>query len=214
MRSIVVLILAVVVTSALFALYWTPYAIDDAWITYRYAEHLGSGQGFVYNPGERVLGTSTPLYTLLLASAHALGLSVPVVSYLVGFAAALGTLAGVFLLTRLLHSELAALLAVVALVMTPQFHKVATYGMETPLYVCMIVFAFYTSATNRRTLGIVLAAGCLVMRLDGAAVGAALFGAYLVEHRRLPWKHIALYLAIVLPWFAFSQLYFGTAVPK
>ena len=214
MRSTLFLLSAVIVTSALFAYYWTPYAIDDAWITYRYAEHVGAGDGFVYNPGERVLGTSTPLYTLLLAGAHALGMSVPVVSWVVGFAATLGTIVGVFLLTRLLHSELAALVAVAVLMMTPQFHKVATYGMETPLYVCMIVYAFYAYATRRHTVAFVLAAGCLVTRLDGAAVGAALFGAYLVEYRRLPWKHIALYLAIAVPWFAYSQLYFGTFLPN
>lgn len=214
MRPSVVLLCAAAVTSALFALYWTPYGIDDAWITYRYAEHLGAGNGFVYNLGERVLGTSTPLYTLLLASAHALGLSVPVVSYVVGYMAALGTVVGVFLLTRLLHSELAGLLAVAVLVMTPQFHKVATYGMETPLYVCMIVYAFLAYATGRRTVAVVLAAACLVTRLDGAAVGAAIFGAYLVEHRRLPWRLIALYATIALPWFIFSQLYFGTVAPN
>src|ERR1051325_10123216 len=40
---------------------------EDALITLRYAENLALGQGFVYNPGEHVLGTTTPLYTLLLA---------------------------------------------------------------------------------------------------------------------------------------------------
>ena len=44
-----------------------PRTIDDAYITYRYAYNLLVGNGFVYNPGERVLGTTTPLYTLLMA---------------------------------------------------------------------------------------------------------------------------------------------------
>ena len=41
-------------------------ANDDAFITYRYARNIASGQGFVFNPGERLLGTTTPLYTLSL----------------------------------------------------------------------------------------------------------------------------------------------------
>ena len=41
--------------------------VDDAYITFRYARNLVEGAGFVYNPGERVLGTTTPLYTLLMA---------------------------------------------------------------------------------------------------------------------------------------------------
>ena len=42
-------------------------AQDDAFITYRYARNIASGMGFVYNDGEWVLGTTTPLYTLVLA---------------------------------------------------------------------------------------------------------------------------------------------------
>ena len=41
--------------------------VDDAYITFRYARNLVDGLGFVYNPGERVMGTTTPLYTLLMA---------------------------------------------------------------------------------------------------------------------------------------------------
>src|SRR5437879_10308715 len=39
---------------------------DDGYITLRYAANLAEGKGFVYNPGEPVWGTTTPLLTLLL----------------------------------------------------------------------------------------------------------------------------------------------------
>src|SRR5258707_567736 len=39
---------------------------DDAFITYRYSFNLASGHGFVYNIGEHQLGTSAPLFGLLL----------------------------------------------------------------------------------------------------------------------------------------------------
>jgi len=45
-----------------------PRTIDDAFITYRYVRNILAGIGFVYNPGEQVLGTTTPLYTLLLTA--------------------------------------------------------------------------------------------------------------------------------------------------
>jgi len=41
----------------------THYAVDDAFITFRYAANIANGNGLVYNLGERVLGTSTPLFT-------------------------------------------------------------------------------------------------------------------------------------------------------
>ena len=48
---------------------------DDAFITFRYARNLALGHGFVYNPGEWVLGTTAPAFGLLLAIPHLLGLS-------------------------------------------------------------------------------------------------------------------------------------------
>ena len=45
----------------------TRVAYDDAWITYRYAHNLASGEGLVYNVGERYLGTSAPGYAVMLA---------------------------------------------------------------------------------------------------------------------------------------------------
>jgi hypothetical protein len=43
-----------------------PRTIDDAFITFRYARHILAGEGFSFNPGEHVLGTTTPLYTLVM----------------------------------------------------------------------------------------------------------------------------------------------------
>src|SRR5215212_7623634 len=47
---------------------------EDFYITLRYAENLARGNGLVYNVGERVLGTTTPLYTLFLALVAWIGL--------------------------------------------------------------------------------------------------------------------------------------------
>ena len=47
-------------------------SIDDFFITYRYAQNLVQGEGFVFNPGERVFGTTAPGFGLLLAALHLL----------------------------------------------------------------------------------------------------------------------------------------------
>ena len=41
---------------------------DDAFITFRVARNLASGNGFVFNPGEQVQSITTPGYALLLAA--------------------------------------------------------------------------------------------------------------------------------------------------
>ena len=44
-----------------------PVASEDAYISFRYARNLAVGNGLVYNPGERVLGFTSPLWTLWCA---------------------------------------------------------------------------------------------------------------------------------------------------
>jgi hypothetical protein len=48
-------------------------AVDDVFISFRYAENLVRGQGLVFNPGEWVEGYSNLLWTLLLAAFAAMG---------------------------------------------------------------------------------------------------------------------------------------------
>jgi len=45
------------------------WGLDDAYISYRYAQNLGQGNGLVFNPGERVEGYSNFLYVLLITPA-------------------------------------------------------------------------------------------------------------------------------------------------
>ena len=87
---------------------------EDAFIVLRYARNLAAGQGFTYNPGERVLGVTTPLQTLL---------STVLVAIAPDSAPALQNVAGLFfmvlegwmvaLLVRRTASTAAALLAAV-----------------------------------------------------------------------------------------------------
>ncbi|HEV2472874.1 MAG TPA: hypothetical protein VGS41_09430, partial [Chthonomonadales bacterium] len=55
-------LLAIVVRA--FVLWKTHSTAEDFLISLRYAQNIAHGRGFVYNPGQRVLGTTTPLYTL------------------------------------------------------------------------------------------------------------------------------------------------------
>ena len=41
--------------------------LDDAWIHFQFARNLSQGNGFSYNPGEPMPGSTAPLWTILLA---------------------------------------------------------------------------------------------------------------------------------------------------
>jgi hypothetical protein len=206
--------LMLVGTAMLFLLYWTPYGIDDPWITYRYAENLAKGLGFVYNEGERVLGTSTPLYTLILAVASLAGLSVPHVSWVICGLSTVVTLLLLFYLVRRLHSEVAAVLAVALLASAQLFVRGATWGMETPLYAALIIGAFLSYLTGRELLAAGLAGLCLLTRLDGAAVGATLFLVHVIARREFPWRSALVFIVTIAPWYLFSLGYFGSLSPN
>lgn len=205
-----------------------PRTIDDAFITFRYARNLVAGLGFVYNPGEHVLGTTTPLYTLLLAGLARLlnssdypflalllnalleGLSV-VLLYHLGQA-----LSG----SRLFGAALGLLWAV-----APMGVTFAIGGMETPLVTFLLIATFYAYIANRSRLSSFLGGLATLTRPDALLAPAlVLLDATLRrlgkdEHplspslrllRRLPWAEAALFLAVIAPWVAFATWYFGS----
>lgn len=212
--SAIGLLSACVAALILYGVHKTPFGVDDAWITYRYAENLAAGQGFVYNAGEHVLGTSTPLYTLALAAAALLGLDVPAVSATIGLAGMVAGLVLLFVIVRDLHGPASGVAAAWLLGSAYLYHRVATYGMETPFYVVLILATFLAYIRGRTLLAAGIAALCILTRLDGVAVGAALFVVHVARYRRLPWREALVYLAIAAPWFAFSNAYFDSLVPN
>src|SRR5688500_14582447 len=62
--------MSLIIFAVLIHLAWilhTNYIEEDAFITFRFAEQLAAGHGFVYNVGEPIYGTTTPLFTILLS---------------------------------------------------------------------------------------------------------------------------------------------------
>src|SRR5260370_32169681 len=69
------------------------YQVDDAFIVYRHAANLARGEGFVFNPRERVEGVTCFLWTIALVPAAALGLPLPRVAPILTALAGLAPLA-------------------------------------------------------------------------------------------------------------------------
>lgn len=191
-----------------------PYDVDDAPITYRYAERLAGGQGFTYNDGEAILGTSTPLYTLLLAGVRLTGIPIPQTSNVINFASSLAVVWVTMALTaEVSGSIVAGALAALYLLVQGAFLRFTMSGMETPLYTLLIMATFLLALRQRTLWAVVLAALAFVMRLDGLAVGGALLLGLWVQRKKLPVREGFLYLAVLLPWVLFAFWYFGSPIP-
>ena len=56
--------LALLLVARIMLLLITPTSAEDAFITFRYAANFASGKGLVYNPGQLVMGFTSPLWTV------------------------------------------------------------------------------------------------------------------------------------------------------
>src|SRR5436190_7020418 len=97
----------------------TGFQFDDAWITYRYAENLAAGNGFVYNPGEYVEGSTAPLLVVLLSLSRWAGIPLPTASLILSTLASVTLLCLIWRLCRPRIGRLGALLAVAMLGFSP-----------------------------------------------------------------------------------------------
>ena len=196
---------------------YTGIVIEDAWITYRYAQNIALGNGFVYNIGERVLGTTSPLFTLVLAllaklfgTAH-----LSTLSNLLMLPAGLGTGVLTYLLLRKLQMPrwLPFFFLAVFLLHFNTLWSV-TGGLETPLVMLLMAASLYALVLKQPLWAAVWAALLVLARIDGAVWSAGIFILILLYHRRDLWKVLAIGVAIMAPWVIFACLYFGSPIPN
>lgn len=192
---------------------FSDYVFEDAYITYRYADNIAHGMGFVFTAGERVLGTTAPLYTLILAAAGWLGLDIPAVSGFIFAAsvAATGLLGGL-----LLRAQGAPLLGVLFSLFAasggPEVQNF--FGLETPFVTALVLGTIYAAMRGREWTASALVAAAFLTRYDAALLAILFFALLAIRDRRIPVKKGLLATAIVLPWLTFAYTYFGTVLPN
>jgi hypothetical protein len=214
------LVLALAVVRGAVALVLGFHPFDDTFITFRYALNLARGQGFVYNAGERVLGTTTPLWTLLLAGFRSLGASIPAAAFAVPLIAdAVSALLILRLLQRLGFPRRVALGAAVLFLALFDDLSISRSGMETSLFVLLVLAALAATAEGRLALaGLAAGLACLT-RPEGLVLLPVVLAAGLLRWRRPAGRRDALLGALLLgimlgAWALFATLYFGSVVPQ
>jgi len=194
-----------------------PRPLDDAYITFRYARNISQGQGFSYNPGEHVQGTTTPLYTLLLAGlATLLGAQHLVwISFIIALLAdVLNTWLMFRLASRLLGSNMAGLLVAGVFMVQPMRLNVAGGGMETSLFILFLLAMYERQLLARQPVqAAVFAALAILTRIDAVLAVAPVFLYALSTDRRSSLKAAGLALLLLTPWFAWATYYFGSPIP-
>ena len=188
------------------------WAYDDPFITYRYAENLSHGLGFVYNPGERFLSTTTPLFTIILALTSYFLPDLPQLANIIGVIALV--VGGIFL-WDLGFTWKIPIVGWTGMLLYPTFPLVVeTMGSETPLYLAFCVGAFAFYARTRYLLAGILIASAILTRPDALLVPLILGFDYVLRVKRpSSWKVAAIFIVPTLLWFIFAWLYFGDPLP-
>jgi hypothetical protein len=192
----------------------TGYTADDAFITFRYAENLAWGNGFVYNIGERVLGTSTPLFTFLLAITTVL--QIPVTWAALGISLAASGMIAVFLyrFARALRLTHLAILPSLLYIAWLRSIPADISGMETALFTFLVTAAFYYQHRRLAIYALGMATLASVTRPEGLGLLGLLLLYNLYRDRTLWRSYLATPLILLGPWLLFAWLYFGSPVPN
>lgn len=191
----------------------TGYTADDALITIRYAENLSGGRGFVYNDGEKVLGTTTPLLTLVVALLLKLKMSGLTACFLLNQIADLFTAFFLYRIYRRTSSPLSWLPSALFL-FNPESIQWSLSGMETEISIALIFASIYFSSTDRWNPAFLVSGLAVLTRVDAVAVPVALTAVYVFRFKKLPLIPLATLAAVVLPWILFAMFYFGSAIPN
>jgi hypothetical protein len=194
-----------------------PRPVDDAYITFRYARNLANGWGFVYNAGQPVLGTTTPLFTLLLAAFKSAlpGLDLPWLAVTISAGCDVATILLLRRLARaLVRSDFAASVIALIYLLDPVRIGVALGGMETSLVVMWLVAAAEAYVARERDgQAALFSALAFLTRPDAIVLPLLLAGQAVLFRRRLPWREAAVFAAVSAPWLIWAAAYFGSPLP-
>jgi len=192
----------------------TGFTADDAFITFRYAENLAQGYGFVYNVGERVLGTSTPLFTWLLAVLRLARIPQPSAALLVSLICSGLTAVVLYRFATSLRFGSLAWIPVLLYTLWPRSLPAETCGMETALFTLLVIAAFYYRHRGLYYYAIGLATLATLTRPEGALLLVLVFVSSCRQDRRC-WKSFLITPALLLiPWLVFAHFYFGSVLPN
>jgi hypothetical protein len=192
---------------------------DDTYITFRYSLNLASGHGFVYNLGEPVLGTTAPLWAMVLAIAAAAGASIEQAALALSLACDVASALLLFQLLRAVKFDSGIPLAGAVLFLGIfDYFSLARSGMESSFFVFLVLGSLVSIASRRIVVAAVFTALAALTRPEGALL-LALFATalwYQREHLRRRDAAIAItaLVAIVGSWAAYAIFTFGSPVPQ
>jgi arabinofuranosyltransferase len=228
------LLVFMLLTLAVFAAHSWVYvnaALDDSFITYRYARHLADGDGPVWNRGEApVEGYTSFLWVVVNAAALRIHIHPLIASKIIGETAAAILIVVIFTPLNCIAKQTTSRVAAAALlVLNPAIAFYAQSGMENLVFTMLVTVAALalTNSETNSSRNWRLAAGALfgvasLCRPEGpplffVALISLLLSVWL-QQRRVAFAKAAQFsfamLAVWLPYFLWRFHYYGYPFPN
>jgi uncharacterized membrane protein len=179
---------------------------EDAYITFRYARQLATGLGLVYNPGERVIGFSSPVWTVWNALGSLLTGQPLAWSRATAMVADVITLVTTVSLLVRHSSRTAAWCFASFFAAWPYFAAVSMSAMETPLVNALIPLTACLLAARSAAGGVTL--GALALTRPEGLLSAAVLALVARGRERI------IALVILACGLGALAAYYGTVVPQ
>ena len=214
--NLVILSLLLILTISVRIAFWltTNTTLEDALITFKYAENLAQGNGFVYNLGEHVLGSTTPLWIIILAALKSVtNFDIIASSKVLGIVFDCSTIAILYFTLINISNRSIAIFFALLFCTNPDIIMICTSGMETSLLLLGMAFGIFGLIWKNSFFGFGLAIA-LLTRIDAAIFMGCMLASAIIIEKKWALKEFILILFLALPWFIFSLYYFGNLLPQ
>lgn len=194
---------------------YSRFNVDDPFITFRYASNFANGHGLVFNPGERVLGTTSPLFAILLGLITG---SIEAIPRIANIASGMALIGVALLLSRIVardtgeRTPIASLVAPLFVLTSPLLGE--TQGFELNLFLLFVFGGIWAHLEHRPGWAGFLIAAATLFRGDGL-IPAALIGGRLLWLKSGDWKRFSASFAIPIAGCALAAwVYYGAPLPN
>ncbi len=160
------------------------FPLDDGWIHATYARNLAERGEFAFNPGENSTGTTSLLWTLLLAGVFTITREIVLSAHLLGMGACFLFLLSLYRLTaRIFRSRAYGFVAGIAALSSGFTLWWSLSGMETMLFLALGISALESFTGNKLLRAAIFLSLLTLTRPEGALLSILLL-IFLIRDRR------------------------------
>ncbi len=213
------LILLVIIIIFVVQCIFLNFTQDDAFISYRYVENFTSGNGLVFNSGERVEGYTNFLWIIILSLFSKLSFNIIVTSKILGVASGCICLFLLYKVSSLFFPKkdwFFSLFPPLLLTASSAFAYWSISGLETAFFVMMVLLSVHLYISYSRLWAVTCAVSALI-RPEGALIFGMLFLYKLLFEKTPPRKslfELGEFVLLLLPFLIFKLVYYGDILPN